>query len=207
MPGPDHVKHLFRQYDIEATSYTYGTLSDLLQAPKYLKTSGSSTTVSENTAGEAVFDGFGVGDVLYVNVDGTWTARPITSVAGAPTSVTVATAVDWSSGKAFYFRRFTTGTAAGSGWFPVADFAEKSVNVELATIGATSIDVSIEGRINATATASVLYSKNYLAATAPAADIFAIGEHVTEIRVGFKANTPGTANSVTANFFGRASTR
>lgn len=198
----DHKKLLFRAYDIASASLIYGTLGDLIQSTRYLKTSGSSTTVSELNSTDDTFASYGVGDVLAVNVDGTWTLRTVTNVGSIPDSVTVDTAVDWqngTTGRMFYYRRFTSGTAAGSGWFPVSGEEDKSVEVSVDTFNAAGITVSIEGRING-GTAAVLYSKTY---AATGADVFVIPENVTEMRVGFSIDTDSGANSVSATYKAR----
>ena len=197
MADADGKKILFRNYNLSSTSLIYGTLGTLINSPKYLKTTGSSTTVSELNTTDDTFEGYGVGDVIAVNVDGTWTLRTVTAVGSIPNSVTVDTAVDWqngTAGRAFSYRRFTGGTAATDGWFPVSGDVDKAVEVSIDTINATSIAVSIEGRING-GTAAVLYSKTY---TAAGADVFVIPENVTELRVGFIIDTDGGTQSCNA---------
>lgn len=202
MADADNKRLLFRAYDVTSTSLIYGLLSDLIQGSGYVKTSGSSTTVSELNSTDNVFQGYANGDVLYVNVDGTWAARTITDAALAPDSVVVDSAVNWQNGTAgrmHYVRHFTSGTTASDGWFPVSSDEDKSVEVSVDTINATSIDVSIEGRING-GTKAVLYAKNY---TAAGADVFVIPENVTEMRVGFQVNTDAGVQSVSATYKGR----
>jgi hypothetical protein len=202
---------LFKNYNVASTDYIYGRYSDVLNAPKYLKTSGSSTTVSEKNAGDDVFDGYGVGDLLHVEVDGTWTTRRITSVSGAPDSVTVDTAVDWENGgagRAFSFQRFSVGTAATDGWFSVTDYASdgRVVQISIETINATSLDFIIEGRIRGNPVSSRLWSESFTAATTITATValsaIPVSEPVDEIRVGVKITTDGGAQDLTVQFLG-----
>lgn len=199
-----------RNYDISATSYTYPRLSELINSRKYLTTSGSSTTVSELNASDDTFAGFGVGDLIDVEVDGAHTLRTVTNAGGVPDSVTVDTAVDWSNGgagRAFSFRRFSNGTAITDGWFSVVDYSKRAVQIVVTTINATSLDFTIEGRIRLSGATTVLWSKSYTAAnTTPSTtggpDIINVSEGVDDLRVGMKVSTDGGAQSVTVVFRG-----
>ena len=200
-------KLLFHNYDVADTSYTYGYLSDPINSPKFLKTTGSSTTVAELNATDDTFAGFGVGDIIEVRVDGTVTVRTVTSVASIPDSVTVGSAVDWqngTAGRAFSFRRFSSGTGAGAGWFRVGEFEEKVLEVYISTFNvATSIDVTLQGRITAGPTLQpvTIWTKSYTAAAQ--GDALPISEDVDELRVGFKLTGADTGlNEVYAYFRG-----
>ncbi len=200
---------LFNAYSVTPTSYTYGYLSDPLNSPKHLITSGNSTTVSELNATDDSFAGFGVGDILEVSVDGTVTTRTVTSVSGIPDSVTVGSAVNWqngTAGRAFSFRRFSSGTAADSGWFSVADLEEKLVQINVTAFSATSVDVTIEGRVMAgpTPVSTTIFSKSY---TATGGDGIPIVEDYDQIRVGVKVTTSGGTNTLSAFFAGHGKRR
>jgi len=198
-------KLLFHNYDVADTSYTYGSLSNPISATKYLTTSGSSTTVSELNAADNVFQGFGVGWIIEVNVDGATTVRTITSVSSAPDSVTVDSAVNWQNsdaGRAFAFRQFANGTGASDGWFDVGNLDEKTLEVYVSTFNAgTSIDVTLEGRITAgpTLQASTIWSKSYTAAAQN--DIIPIIEDVDQIRVGFKLTGSDNGTNLVFAYF------
>lgn len=125
---------LFYDYDLDdATNYVYGAMrtagassGDTL--PVYgspilvntrIKTTGSSTSVTAETAATNPFTDVAVGDVLAVRrADGTTDLRRVTVRTDA-NNVTVDTAVDWSSGFSFGYYDFTSGTAGTSGWFSV----------------------------------------------------------------------------------------
>ena len=194
-------------YDLADTAYRYGVYSDPINSPKYLKTTGSSTTVAELNTTDDTFAGFGAGDLIHVNVDGTVTTRIVTATGSVPDSVTVNSAVDWqngTAGRAFSFRRWQNGTAATDGWFRVAEFDDKSVSVRYTTKNAASMDVIIQGRLNGGALIT-LYTKNYTAATdgtLGSGDVFKIVELVDEIRVGAQITTDSAANNVEISFKG-----
>lgn len=202
---------LFKNYDVSSTSYIYGRYSPPIQAPKYLTTSGSSTTVSELNSGDNVFAGYGVGDLLHVEVDGAVTTRRITSVASIPDSVTVNSAVNWqngTTGRAFSFQRFSVGTGADTGWFSIWDYdpSGRVVTISIETINATSLDFIIEGRIRGNPVSSRLWSQSYTAVTTITATValtaIPVTELVDEIRVGVKVNTDGGAQDLTVQFLG-----
>ena len=194
-------------YDLAATAFHYGVYGEYINAPKYLKTTGSSTTVAELNTSDQTFDGFGLGDLITVNVDGAYTTRIVTAVGSIPDSVTVNSAVDWqngTAGRAFSYRRWFNGTAATDGWFRVSEFDSKAVSVRWTTKNAASMDVIIQGRINGGALIT-LYTKNYTAATDTtlgSGDVFPIVENVDEIRVGAQITTDTGANNVEISFQG-----
>lgn len=188
-------------WDLADTSYRYGVYCDYESAPKYLITSGSSTTVSELAAGDDTFQDRANGDILSVCVDGANTRRIITDATLAPDSVVVGSAVDWENGgagRAFSYAKWLNGTAATSGWFRVADFNAKNVVIEWVTKNATSADVTIEGRVNGSNPITI-YTKNY---TAVGEDGVNVTEQWDEIRVGVKLNTDTGANNFNIQFIG-----
>lgn len=202
---------LFKNYNVASTDYIYGRYTPPIQAPKYLKTSGSSTTVSELNTGDDVFAGYGIGDLLHVEVDGTVTTRRVTAVGSIPDSVTVNSAVDWENGgagRAFSFQRFSVGTAATDGWFSVWDYdpSGRVVSISIETINATSLDFIIEGRIRGNPVSSRLFSQSYTAATTITATValstIPVTEMVDDIRVGVKVNTDTGAQDLTVQFLG-----
>lgn len=180
-------------WDVADTSLRYAVYGDVLTGEKFIKTAGSSTTVSENATGDAVFQGYANGDLILTKAgaDGTWSSRVITDATLAPTSVVVGSAITLTGGKAWSFRKWNNGTTATDGWFSVADLDQKSVHFEWVTKNATSADISIQGRVNG-GLAAVLYAKNY---TAVAKEIFTIAEWCSEIRVGININTDAGVNN------------
>lgn len=98
-------------------------------------TSGSSTTVTEQTAGELPFRDLVVGDLLRVDrVLGTGTVVDIVAITAKASgaSITVDTAVDWQNGTAGMNAKFkhpVCGQAVTDGWFNVAKYADWTVVV------------------------------------------------------------------------------
>jgi hypothetical protein len=186
-------------HDFADTSYRYGVYTGVNTGEKFIKTAGSSTTVTENTSGDAVFQGFAAGDLIHTKAgaDGAWSTRILTAVASAA-SVTVNAVITLTGGKAWSYQKWINGTTASDGWFSVANLVDKSVEFEWVTKNATSADVSIEGRI-AGGGAAVLYTENF---TAVGKEIYPITETVDEIRVGIKINTDAGTNNVRASFRG-----
>lgn len=188
-------------YDLADTAgYRYGCYGQVLTGEKAIKTSGASTTVSENASGDAVFQGFANGDLIHTKAgaDGAWTTRIITDATLAPNSVVVNSAVTLASPTFWSYQKWFNGTGATDGWFSVADMNDKSVEFEWVTDNAASVDVVIEGRINGGG-AAVLYTENF---TAVGKEVYPITETVDEIRVGCKITTDGGANNVRASFRG-----
>ena len=121
-------------YDVDSTSKTYcklvGERGDPFAGPIPLQgriqTSGSSTTVTEETTGDNPFEQIGAGDVLVVDKGpaGIDTVAVVTKASSA--SVTVNEAVDWSNGYSFKFYDLQCGTGANDGWIPVGNYS--SVN-------------------------------------------------------------------------------
>lgn len=187
--------------DVADTSYRYACYTDVMTGEKFIKTSGSSTTVAENATGDAVFQGFANGDLIHTKAgaDGAWSSRVITDATLAPTSVVVDTAITLTGGKAWSFQKWINGTTATDGWFRTAGLKEKAVEFEWVTKNATSADVSIEGRINGGG-AAVLWTENF---TAVGKKIYAIPEHVDELRVGVKINTDAGVNNFKVTFGGQ----
>lgn len=127
---------LIAGYDLDSTDWIYcssvGETGRPLDAPRLVnikaKTSGSSTTVTSNTASSGAFATVAVGDLLWFpRTEGTVSAaatgewRYVTARASAD-SITIDSAIDLSSGYGFGFRRPTCGTTATDGWIPVLGF-------------------------------------------------------------------------------------
>jgi hypothetical protein len=188
-------------YDLADTAgYRYGVYSEVIVGEKAIKTSGSSTTVSENTTGDAVFQGRANGDLIHTKsgADSATTTRIITDATNAPTSVVVNSAVTLTSPTFWRYQKWHNGTGASDGWFSVAEFNDWSVALEWVTDAAASVEWVIEGRING-GTAEVLESGSFTAVGALTQPGY---YYVGEIRVGFKITTDGGANNVKANFIG-----
>jgi len=85
------------------------------------------------------------------------------------------------------------GQAATSGQFFVEKYDEKIIQIAIPTLGSTSIDVRIEGRVKDAGSGrwGEVWTKNYAAATT-IDELVVIPELLEYIRVGVKVNTNGT---------------
>ena len=91
-------------------------------------------------------------------------------------------------------------TGATDGQYYVRNYAEKTIQVRIPTLGSTSIDFRIEGRVQGSSNWADVYSKNYSSATT-VDELIMITEHLDYIRIGLKVNTDGTDSvSVVGNF-------
>ena len=81
------------------------------------------------------------------------------------------------------------------------NYAEKTIQIRIATLNSASIDVRIEGRVEDANSWANVYSKNYASATT-IDELVSVSEHLEYLRVGLRANTDSTGDSVTifANF-------
>ncbi len=185
-------------WDIADTSYRYGVYGEVQTGQNYIKTSGSSTTVTEANSGDGTFQAFAAGDLISVKAgaDGAWSTRILTAVASAA-SVTVNSAITLA-GNAWSYRKWYNGTASTDGWFSVRDYSTKSVQWQWVTDNATSATFTLEGRIHG-GTGSELYTQTF---TAVGSALIAVPEWCDEIRVGAKIDTDGGVNAVKVTFSG-----
>jgi hypothetical protein len=157
-------------YNISSSSYTYCVEKGLngnpfggsISGAAPIKTSGSSTTVVENTSSTNPFALLSVGDVIIVTfADGTSSVRNITAKASAA-SITVDTAIDLSAGYAFRWYQTVCGTGATNGWLDVGNYADKTYILEYNQGDIDSLDVRWECKYDSpTAAPVVVYpSKN-----------------------------------------------
>jgi hypothetical protein len=151
-------------YNISASSYTYCVERGLngnpfggpISGADKIKTSGSSTTVTENTASSGPFALLSVGDVIIVTLaDGTSSVRNITAKASSA-SVTVDTAIDLSAGYAFRWYKTVCGTAATDGWIDVGNYADKTYILEYNQGDLDSLDVRWECKYDSPTAAPVV---------------------------------------------------
>lgn len=145
---------LFLRYDVTSGAAIYGafrgqngdSFSGSMSTPTMarIKTAGSSTTVTEETASTNPFTSIAVGDMLIVApAGGTQTNLLVTARASAA-SITVDTAIDLSAGASFRYYRGERGTTATSGWLRVSSDGEKTWSWTISTINATNIQVIIQ---------------------------------------------------------------
>lgn len=119
-------------YDVDSTTLTYcrtegasgGPFDSPIVGSSRIKTVGSSTTVTEFTAGALPFSSVAVGDILVIQTTNppgaVQTLRAVTAKASGA-SITVDTAIDLSAagGFQFGFYKHRCGTTSADGWVAI----------------------------------------------------------------------------------------
>jgi hypothetical protein len=157
-------------------------LDSYRRQPIKIKTVGSSTTVSAQTAGTKPFLFLSEGDEITVNVPGTSPATEATDqVVGTGTTrvitvrtdddtVTVNSAIDLSipaGGFGFLWRKLQCGTAATDGWVQTRGMRDVSFSVHVDQINTTT-GVTIQAEcenVGATSSPISLWAQTYTTAT------------------------------------------
>jgi hypothetical protein len=149
------VRRLLYQYDpADSTDYGYYAYAkDFINVAKGVKTSGSSTTVSENESGDASFVGVGVGDLLYNRSTGDL-VRVTAKASNA--QVTVSTAVNWPANSNVQVQKLQGGQTESDGWVNITGATKVTLYTEVATIGSASVRFSLETRAGGQITTQVL---------------------------------------------------
>jgi hypothetical protein len=158
------TRRLLYQYDCaSSTDFEYGRYSRGFQSvPKACKTSGSSTTVSENTTGDATFDAVGVGDLLYNPATGD-TVRVTAKASSA--QITVSSAVTWAANSNIQVQKFQIGQAETDGWVSIGGASRVTLHLEVATLGSASVQFALEVRAGGQITSRILTPAALTAAT------------------------------------------
>ena len=174
------------------TSYTYSRYAPFKDAAwAGIKTSGSSTTISSGTVGDAAFRGMGVGDLLWIRPshDAATVVRKIvtwtdvdTIVVDSAITITVATTA-WSWQK--YESGTTTATAPRHS---LRDYRKVSLNVTITTLGSSDATLTLLGW-SGNEIPTTIYTNAY---TATGSVTFPINEAFSSVSVGLKAATPST---------------
>jgi hypothetical protein len=201
------VDSLLHAYDVASASLIYCSYSDSGTATvnplgwgrpvaARVKTTGSSTSVTAVVASSAPFAQVAVGDRLTFLIAGAYHERIVTVRADAD-NVTVNAAIDLSAGYSFAYKKRFCGTAAGDGWFSVAGAQAVTVQVQIATLNATSITTQLECRLpgmggEVIGTAGVRNAVGTYGHSVPAATVY------EECRIGLSVQVDGGAQSVNA---------
>lgn len=203
---------LFQSYDVPAsTDPIFGRFGPDTVGQSFLTTSGSSTTVTPVTAGTLPFQGLTVGTELCVNRDGTRDVRYLTAIDSGNDSATVNSAVNWQAGpqggagRAWHYRLFQSGQAATDGWVSVREFDQATIAYELASFSATSITLTLEGRIKGPQGNPITILTVVLTATGE--DLITIPDTVDEVRLGVLIDTDTGTNTFNAYLLGRPRAR
>jgi hypothetical protein len=188
-------KWFYQDYDLDATTYKYGKLSDWRQGWGGFSTSGSSTTVTAATAGIGTFAPLAVGDKVRFLIASGWVERVVTAVA-SPDSITVSSAIDASGGfSAWNYRSRSIGTAITSGLHSLAGLVDVTLYVNWVTKAADSIVLSIETVNQGDQLAHRLYDEITLSAAGVVLP-FDIEDAVHQLRVGVKAGSSAAGTDV-----------
>lgn len=146
----------------------------------------SSTTV---TGTDDVFAGMAVGDLLYFRDENTVTIRKIVTYTSTEEIVVDSAVTLTGATTALRWRDVTCATTATAGWIDVGGFEEVVVQLDITTLGSTSITMTVQGKI-AGGTGGALFTTSALTATGTT--FYIITEPVDSIRVGLKVDTDGT---------------
>jgi hypothetical protein len=181
------------------SSYNYTRYSNAREEGRgSIATSGSSTTVTATAITTGIgtynpFDGVNVGDILVIRYglgDGAESVRKVTAKASG-LQLTVDSAITLTNGTGAwgYFQK-KKGTATTDGIHTV-DFKKKSFILNVTTLGSTSLDFQLEGRSGSHSDNgwTPIWTQNI---TATGSVYFPIQEPWDLLRLGEKANTPGT---------------
>lgn len=193
----------FLKFDADGTQ-RYGVFGPATVGRKPAKTSGSSTSITAVTAGDAPFQGLQVGAELQVNRDGTNDVVYLAAIADDDNATTDA-AVNWqtgpqsSSGRHFKFRQFLVGTTAADGWVECRRFKGVKIQFVVHSYNSTGITFSIEGRNKFTQTTpTVITTKQFTATGSDFVDLQPLDAPWDEFRVGVQVTGDSGANSVSA---------
>jgi len=151
-------------YDVDSSTLISCVAADRLgdpwksiQGSSNIKTSGSSTTVTEATSGSLPFADLSVGDLLFIN-DTPGRPHSVRRVAAKASGASITidnpdfgetAAIDIENsgnGRSFSWQKVTCGTAATDGWIYVKPYMFKSLSIYLEQMNATSIDFKWECR-------------------------------------------------------------
>lgn len=150
MKALNYQRLLYLAYDIAATTFVYGRLTELFQGRGGVSTSGSSVTINAVTSGVGTFSWARPGDFIWFWLAGVPTRRTVATVP-SPDQITVNTAIDLSTPTAaWHYRLFDSGTGADDGAVPVhfLDTETLQVKVDVNAVGGatTNLLVQIEAR-------------------------------------------------------------
>jgi len=217
------------RYDLDATAITYcrceGVDGNPFGAPKtvpYLvDNGGSSTSITSATAGQAVFDGMGVGDIVFLNVGGVLYPRGIVTYTDSE-NIVVDEAIDLSaSDYPITWKNTVCGTGVTNGWISTAGLEQATVGFFIKQfVGDTNgLRARLEGTVltpDGTTNIVQLWPATKVIATAATTQLFQTGgvdptagitsnlfinitSAVQAVRVGMYHATADDGNDLTTN--------
>lgn len=186
----------FLNYDLNATTATYGAWSVWKAGPtSSLVTASASTTVTAVSG--TPFDLVAVGDQVSFQISGVDTQRFVaTKTSGTQITVSGAGITLAAAGQQFQYRNFNVGTAATNGWINVNTWANKNVNISIATMtGTGGIDMTIQCRYGGDGALPFNVYATVFNYSAAGTDIQPIVEPCSSVRVGLNWHTADTAGT------------
>ena len=186
----------YESYDVDSTSYKYGRVAGPFQGEGGV-TAATSTTVSADATARNPFAGLKAGDGLWFRTAEQTVVKRKIATASSTVSLVSSGANLTFSAIPWHYLPFTIGTGLTNGWHRIAHFRPGSVTVHiiLATLGATSMDITIEvrGSGNFQANPNTIWTKNYAAAEEDAVIVTEVG---SDLRVGVKGGSDFTGTDV-----------
>lgn len=190
--------------DVTGTSYTYckflGNGGDPFGGPipgtGRIETDGSSTTVTGETDADDPFAPITAGDLIVLTYGGVTYTRRVATKTDAD-EITVDAALD-TTGAAWGWYKASCGTAATDGWLDASGMWAGTFVVDVATINATSVDYSVECRVESSVVQ--LQAASITTATSAGYTIPASQGVWRDCRLGLKLTADGGAQSVSAYF-------
>jgi hypothetical protein len=143
--------NFFLDYNLSSATTLYGVVLGVnsnpfggpMAGPARIKTSGSSTTVTSETASDNAFAEVVVGDTIFVRAgDGSVSRRSVTARASAD-SITVDTAITLAA-SAFTWLRTTT--SATVGWLDISGYTRRTISIQYDQGDLGSLSARIECR-------------------------------------------------------------
>ena len=161
-----------------------------------IETSGSSTTVTAETVGDAPFTSVVAGDLLLITYGNATYQRRVATWVSA-TEITVDTAIN-TTGATWSWYKAACGATAADGWIGATGAWAMTFQVAVTTINATTIGYSVECRVGGLA-AVALSASTIATATTTSYTIGAGQGAWDECRLGLKVNTDTGVQSVSAS--------
>lgn len=188
------VRDFYRSFDPSAsTDYFYGRYaSTFVNIPGSMSAAGS-TTVTEGVTGNAFATAINQYDEIYVRSTGD---RVRVTAKASNAEITISASKTWVAVNG-QVRSFQGGQTSIDGWIRVDGWRNKTIHYEIATLGSTTIQFSIETRIsgissrvlNPAAIGAITVQST--TGTSTVGDI-PIPEACEEIRLGVIVATDGT---------------
>ena len=190
--------------DITDTSYSYCKFAGLNGDPfepmlgtGRIETSGSSTTVTAETAGDAPFTSVLAGDLILITYGNTTYRRRVATRVSA-TEITVDTAIN-TTGATWAWQKAACGATVADGWIGATSAWAMTFEVAVTTINATSIGYIVECRIGGLAGVQMVASTISTATSAQYSFNSQTAGSWDECRLGLKVNTDTGVQSVSAS--------